>query len=49
VAKGNSQVEGLDFDKTFGSVARLESIRIFLAYATHQVFKLYQMDARVPS
>jgi hypothetical protein len=46
VAKGNSQVEGLDFDKTFTPIARLESIRILLAYATHHDFKLYQMDVK---
>jgi hypothetical protein len=34
VAKGYSQVEGLDFDETYAPVARLESIRILLAYAT---------------
>jgi hypothetical protein len=43
VAKGYLQVEGLDFDETFAPVARLESIRILLAYATCQGFKLYQM------
>jgi hypothetical protein len=36
----------LDFDETFASVARLESIRILLAYATHHDFKLYQMDVK---
>ena len=46
VAKGYSQVEGLDFDETFAPVARLESIRILLAYATHHGFKLYQMDVK---
>jgi hypothetical protein len=35
VAKGYSQVEGLDFDETYAPVARLESIRILLAYATY--------------
>ena len=35
VAKGYSQVEGLDFDETYAPVARLESIRILLAFATH--------------
>jgi hypothetical protein len=34
VAKGYSQVEGLDFDETYAPIARLESIRILLAYAT---------------
>jgi hypothetical protein len=46
VTKNYSQVEGLDFDKTFAPVARLESIRILLAYATHHDFKLYQMDVK---
>jgi hypothetical protein len=46
VAKGYSQVEGLDFGETYAPVARLESIRILLAYATHHGFKLYQMDAK---
>jgi hypothetical protein len=46
VAKGYSQVEGLDFGETYASVARLESIRILLAYATHHGFKLYQMDVK---
>jgi hypothetical protein len=35
LAKGYSQVEGLDFDETFAHVARLESIHMLLAYATH--------------
>jgi hypothetical protein len=46
VAKGYSQVEGLDFDETFAPVARFESIRILLAYATYHDFKLYQMDVK---
>jgi hypothetical protein len=46
VAKGYSQVEGLDFDETYVPVARLESIRILLAYATYHGFKLYQMDVK---
>jgi hypothetical protein len=44
--KGYSQVEGLDFDKTFAPIARLESIRILLAYATQHDFKLYQMNVK---
>jgi hypothetical protein len=46
VAKGYSQVEGLDFDETYAPIARLESIRILLAYATYHGFKLYQMDMK---
>jgi hypothetical protein len=46
VAKGYSQVEGLDFDKTYAPIARLESIHILLAYATYHGFKLYQMDVK---
>jgi hypothetical protein len=46
VAKGYSQVERLDFDETYAPVARLESIRILLAYATYHGFKLYQMDMK---
>jgi hypothetical protein len=46
VAKGYSQVEGLDFNETYAPVATLESIRILLVYATYHVFKLYQMDVK---
>jgi hypothetical protein len=46
VAKGYSQVKGLDFDQTFALIARLESIRILLVFATHHDFKLYQMDIK---
>jgi hypothetical protein len=46
VAKGYSQVKGLYFDETYAPVARLESIRILLAYATYHGFKLYQMDMK---
>jgi hypothetical protein len=46
VAKGYSQVENLNFDETFAPIARLESIRILLLYATHHDFKLYQMDVK---
>jgi hypothetical protein len=47
VAKGYSLVKGLDFEETFALVARLESICIFLAYATHHDFKFYQMDVKI--
>ena len=46
VAKGFSQVEGLDFGETFATVARLEAIRIILAYESHHEIKLYQMDVK---
>jgi hypothetical protein len=46
VAKGYSQVEGLDFDETYAPVARLESIRILLTYDIYHGFKLYQMDVK---
>jgi hypothetical protein len=36
----------LDFDETFAPVAKLESIRILLTYATHHDFNLYQMDVK---
>ena len=41
VVKGFSQVEGLDFGETFAPVARLEAIRILLAYSSHHNIKLY--------
>jgi hypothetical protein len=46
VAKGYSQVRGLDFDETFAPVARLELIHVLLVYATQHGFKLYQMDVK---
>jgi hypothetical protein len=46
VAQGYSQVEGLDFRKTFAPAARLEAIRILLAFAASKGFKLYQMDVK---
>ena len=46
VAQGYSQVEGIDYGETYVPVARLESIRILLAYASHHNFKLQQMDVK---
>jgi hypothetical protein len=40
-------VDGLDFGETFASVARLEAIRILLAFAASKGFKLYQMDVKI--
>ena len=45
-AQDFTQIEGLDFGEIYAPVARLESIRILLAYATHHDFKLYQMDVK---
>jgi hypothetical protein len=46
VSQGYSQVEGLDFRETFAPVARIEAIRILLAFAVSKGFKLYQMDVK---
>jgi hypothetical protein len=46
VAQGFTQIEGLDFGETYTPVARLESIRILLTFATHHDSKLYQMDVK---
>ncbi|GJU07579.1 retrovirus-related pol polyprotein from transposon TNT 1-94 [Tanacetum coccineum] len=46
VTQGYNQQEGIDFDETYAPVARLESIRIFLAYACAHDFKLFQMDVK---
>jgi hypothetical protein len=46
VAQGYSQEEGIDYDETYAPVARLESIRLLLAYACYMNFKLYQMDVK---
>jgi hypothetical protein len=46
VAKCFAQVTSLDFEETFAPMARLESIRILLAYAAHHSFKLFQMDVK---
>ncbi|GJV02209.1 retrovirus-related pol polyprotein from transposon TNT 1-94 [Tanacetum coccineum] len=46
VAQGYNQQEGIDYDETYAPVARLESIRILLATASANDFKLYQMDVK---
>nr|GFC46142.1 Gag-Pol polyprotein [Tanacetum cinerariifolium] len=46
VAKGYAQKEGVDFEESFAPVARLESIRLFIAYAAHKSFTIYQMDVK---
>nr|GEZ13118.1 copia protein [Tanacetum cinerariifolium] len=46
VVRGYRQEEGIDFEESFASVARMEAIRIFLAYATHKSFSVFQMDVK---
>nr|GFA95260.1 hypothetical protein [Tanacetum cinerariifolium] len=46
VAKGYAQKEGVDFEESFTLVARLEAVRLFIAYATHKSFTIYQMDLK---
>ncbi|KAJ9566338.1 LOW QUALITY PROTEIN: hypothetical protein OSB04_002304 [Centaurea solstitialis] len=46
VAQGYYQEEGIDYEQTFAPVARLEAIRIFLAFAAHRGFKVFQMDVK---
>ncbi|GJS85840.1 integrase, catalytic region, zinc finger, CCHC-type containing protein [Tanacetum coccineum] len=46
VAKGYGQEEGINFEKSFAPVARLEAFRIFVAYAAHKNFLIYQMDVK---
>nr|GFC46015.1 uncharacterized mitochondrial protein AtMg00820-like [Tanacetum cinerariifolium] len=46
VAVGYSQQEGIDYDETFAPVTRIKSIRLFLAYAAHKDFAVFQMDVK---
>jgi hypothetical protein len=46
VCKGYAQVEGIDFEETFSLVARLEAIKMFLAFACFRNFKTNQMDIK---
>ncbi|GJV91068.1 retrovirus-related pol polyprotein from transposon TNT 1-94 [Tanacetum coccineum] len=46
VAQGYTQEEGIDYDKVFAPVARIEAIRLFLAYASFMGFIVYQMDVK---
>ena len=46
VCKWYAQVEGVDFEETFAPVARLETIRMFLAFSSYKKFKVYQMDVK---
>ncbi|GKC70524.1 putative ribonuclease H-like domain-containing protein, partial [Tanacetum coccineum] len=46
VAQGHRQEEGIDYDEVFAPVARIEAIRLFLAYASYINFTVYQMDVK---
>ena len=46
VCKGYSQQEGIDYEETYAPVARMEVVRMFLAYAANKNFKVYQMDVK---
>nr|GEU46546.1 putative reverse transcriptase domain-containing protein [Tanacetum cinerariifolium] len=46
VAKEYGQDEGIDFEESFAPVARLEAVRIFVAYAAHKNFPIYEMDVK---
>nr|GEY77400.1 retrovirus-related Pol polyprotein from transposon TNT 1-94 [Tanacetum cinerariifolium] len=46
VVRGYRQEKGIDFEEYFAPVARMEAIRIFLAYAAHKSFTLFQMDVK---
>nr|GFD16893.1 hypothetical protein [Tanacetum cinerariifolium] len=46
VSKGYAQEEGIDFEESFALVACLEAVWIFIAYATHKSFPIYQMDVK---
>ncbi|GKA94914.1 retrovirus-related pol polyprotein from transposon TNT 1-94 [Tanacetum coccineum] len=46
VAKGYAQEEGIDFEESFSLVTRLEVVRLFVAYAAHKYFTIYQMDIK---
>ncbi|GKB60511.1 retrovirus-related pol polyprotein from transposon TNT 1-94 [Tanacetum coccineum] len=46
VAKGYSQQEGIDLEESFAPVARQETVRMFMAYAAHENFTIYQIDVK---
>nr|GFB57621.1 retrovirus-related Pol polyprotein from transposon TNT 1-94 [Tanacetum cinerariifolium] len=47
VAVGYTQQERIDYDETFAPVARIKAIRLFLAYAAHKDFTVFQMDVKI--
>nr|GFA43440.1 hypothetical protein [Tanacetum cinerariifolium] len=47
VAKGYAHKEGIDFEESFAPVARLEAVQIFITYAAHKSFLIFQMDVKM--
>ncbi|GKF05993.1 retrovirus-related pol polyprotein from transposon TNT 1-94 [Tanacetum coccineum] len=47
VAKGYKQEEGIDFEESFAPVARLEAVRMFIAFAAHMNITIFQMDVKM--
>nr|GEU58745.1 hypothetical protein [Tanacetum cinerariifolium] len=47
LSKGYAQKEGVDFEESFAPVARLKGVRLFIAYAVHKSFTVYQMDIKI--
>ncbi len=48
VAKGFTQVEGIDFNETFSLIASMESIQVVLAVITIEYLEVHQMDVKLP-
>ncbi|GJV91218.1 retrovirus-related pol polyprotein from transposon TNT 1-94 [Tanacetum coccineum] len=46
MSKGYAKEEGIDFEEYFAPIARLEVVRLFVAYASHKSFPIYQMDVK---
>ena len=46
VVKGFNQHEGIDYDEVFAPIARLEAIRLFLAFASFKGFTVFQLDVK---
>ncbi|GKA92089.1 retrovirus-related pol polyprotein from transposon TNT 1-94 [Tanacetum coccineum] len=46
VAKGYKQEEGIDFEESFSPIARLEAVRMFVAFAAHKNITIFQMDVK---
>nr|GEV26007.1 hypothetical protein [Tanacetum cinerariifolium] len=47
IVRGYHQEEGIDFEESIAPVARMEAIKIFLAYAAHKLFSVFQMDMKI--